>query len=191
MRIGHGFDTHRFQPGRRLVLGGVDVPYEMGMEAHSDGDVVIHALCDALLGAAALGDLNAVLTESRYDHENRILIGMSNGKRYAFRPHEIQLGGVPEPDRASEIVDEVVDLVNRVWQEREGITPSTKERDLPTVIEIFQLLPRTNCRECGFVTCLACAADIRSGAKSPEDCPALAKPEYAGNREQLLALFSS
>ena len=57
MRIGHGFDTHRFQPGRRLVLGGVDVPYEMGMEAHSDGDVVIHALCDALLGAAALGDI--------------------------------------------------------------------------------------------------------------------------------------
>lgn len=57
MRIGHGFDTHRFQPDRRLVLGGVDIPYEMGMEAHSDGDVVIHALCDALLGAAALGDI--------------------------------------------------------------------------------------------------------------------------------------
>ena len=57
MRIGHGYDTHRFQPGRRLVLGGVDIPYEMGMEAHSDGDVVIHALCDALLGAAALGDI--------------------------------------------------------------------------------------------------------------------------------------
>jgi len=57
MRIGQGFDAHRFQPGRRLVLGGVTIPYEMGMEAHSDGDVVLHAVCDALLGAAALGDI--------------------------------------------------------------------------------------------------------------------------------------
>ncbi len=57
MRIGQGFDAHRFQPGRRLVLGGVAIPYELGMEAHSDGDVVLHALCDALLGAAGLGDI--------------------------------------------------------------------------------------------------------------------------------------
>ncbi|MFO1436183.1 MAG: 2-C-methyl-D-erythritol 2,4-cyclodiphosphate synthase [Gammaproteobacteria bacterium] len=57
MRVGQGFDAHRFQAGRRLVLGGVDIPYELGMEAHSDGDVVIHAICDALLGAAAMGDI--------------------------------------------------------------------------------------------------------------------------------------
>jgi 2-C-methyl-D-erythritol 2,4-cyclodiphosphate synthase len=57
MRIGHGFDVHRFGPGRKLVLGGVDIPYEQGLIAHSDGDVLIHALCDALLGAAALGDI--------------------------------------------------------------------------------------------------------------------------------------
>lgn len=57
MRIGQGFDAHRFQAGRRLVLGGVDIPYEQGMEAHSDGDVVIHAICDALLGAVAMGDI--------------------------------------------------------------------------------------------------------------------------------------
>ncbi|MCG3200505.1 MAG: 2-C-methyl-D-erythritol 2,4-cyclodiphosphate synthase [Gammaproteobacteria bacterium] len=57
MRIGQGFDAHRFQAGRRLVLGGVDIPYERGMEAHSDGDVVVHAVCDALLGAVALGDI--------------------------------------------------------------------------------------------------------------------------------------
>lgn len=57
MRIGHGYDAHRFQAGRRLVLGGVEIPYERGMAAHSDGDVLIHAICDALLGAAALGDI--------------------------------------------------------------------------------------------------------------------------------------
>ena len=57
MRIGQGYDAHKFKDGGRLVLGGVEIPYEKGMEAHSDGDVVIHALCDALLGAMALGDI--------------------------------------------------------------------------------------------------------------------------------------
>lgn len=57
MLIGQGIDAHRFAPGRRLVLGGIEVPYGQGLAAHSDGDVVIHALCDALLGAAGLGDI--------------------------------------------------------------------------------------------------------------------------------------
>lgn len=57
MRIGQGFDAHRFAAGRRLVLGGVSIDHPLGMAAHSDGDVVIHALCDALLGAAGLGDI--------------------------------------------------------------------------------------------------------------------------------------
>ncbi len=57
MRIGHGFDVHAFAPGRRLVLGGVEIPHSHGLAAHSDGDVLIHALCDALLGAAGLGDI--------------------------------------------------------------------------------------------------------------------------------------
>ncbi|CAK0776274.1 2-C-methyl-D-erythritol 2,4-cyclodiphosphate synthase [Gammaproteobacteria bacterium] len=57
MRIGHGFDAHRFILGRPLVLGGVPIPFEKGLEAHSDGDVVIHALCDALLGAIGKGDI--------------------------------------------------------------------------------------------------------------------------------------
>ena len=57
MRIGHGYDVHRFGPGDKLILGGVSIPYEHGFVAHSDGDVLIHALIDALLGAAALGDI--------------------------------------------------------------------------------------------------------------------------------------
>jgi 2-C-methyl-D-erythritol 2,4-cyclodiphosphate synthase len=57
MRIGHGYDLHALAPGRRLVLGGVDIPHSHGPIAHSDGDVLLHALADALLGAAALGDI--------------------------------------------------------------------------------------------------------------------------------------
>jgi 2-C-methyl-D-erythritol 2,4-cyclodiphosphate synthase len=57
MRIGQGFDAHAFREGGRLMLGGVEIPHTHGLAAHSDGDVVLHALCDALLGAAGLGDI--------------------------------------------------------------------------------------------------------------------------------------
>ena len=57
MRIGHGYDVHRLVQGRRLILGGVDIPHTLGLEGHSDADVLLHAICDALLGAAALGDI--------------------------------------------------------------------------------------------------------------------------------------
>ncbi len=57
MRIGTGFDVHRFAPGRRLVLGGVEIPHDRGLEGHSDADALLHAICDAILGALALGDI--------------------------------------------------------------------------------------------------------------------------------------
>ena len=57
IRVGQGYDVHRFKEGGDVILGGVKIAYEQGLEAHSDGDVVLHALCDALLGAAALGDI--------------------------------------------------------------------------------------------------------------------------------------
>jgi len=57
MRVGQGFDVHALVPGRRLVLGGVHIPHHLGLEGHSDADVLLHAICDALLGAAGLGDI--------------------------------------------------------------------------------------------------------------------------------------
>jgi 2-C-methyl-D-erythritol 2,4-cyclodiphosphate synthase len=77
MRIGHGYDAHRFAAGRPLVLGGVTIPHDQGLAAHSDGDVLIHALCDALLGAAALGDIGRHFPDTSRDYENidsRILL---------------------------------------------------------------------------------------------------------------------
>jgi 2-C-methyl-D-erythritol 2,4-cyclodiphosphate synthase len=59
MRIGSGFDVHALVAGRRLVIGGVTIPHERGLEGHSDADVLLHAVCDAILGALALGDLGA------------------------------------------------------------------------------------------------------------------------------------
>lgn len=77
MRIGHGYDAHTFVDDRPLILGGVTIPYEKGLLAHSDGDAVIHALCDALLGAAALGDIGNYFpdtSEEFEDIDSRILL---------------------------------------------------------------------------------------------------------------------
>lgn len=70
IRIGQGFDAHRFGAQRRLVLAGVEVPHVIGLIAHSDGDVVIHALCDALLGAAGLGDIGHHFPDSDAAYKN-------------------------------------------------------------------------------------------------------------------------
>ena len=56
-RVGHGYDVHRRVPGRQLILGGVDIPYNLGLDGHSDADVLLHAVCDSLLGAAAMRDI--------------------------------------------------------------------------------------------------------------------------------------
>ena len=64
MRIGHGYDVHRLVEGRKLILGGVQIEYEKGLLGHSDADVVTHAICDSLLGAAALGDIGGYFPDS-------------------------------------------------------------------------------------------------------------------------------
>lgn len=77
MRIGQGFDAHRFSDNGRLVLGGVEIPFDKGMQAHSDGDVVIHALCDAILGALALGDIGQHFPDNSEEYkgiDSRILL---------------------------------------------------------------------------------------------------------------------
>jgi len=77
MRIGHGFDVHAFGPGDHVILGGEKIAHSSGLVAHSDGDVVLHALCDALLGAAGLGDIGAHFpdTDATYaDVDSRVLL---------------------------------------------------------------------------------------------------------------------
>ena len=64
MRIGHGYDVHRLVKGRRLIVGGVDIPHDMGLLGHSDADVLLHAISDAILGAAALGDIGGMFPDT-------------------------------------------------------------------------------------------------------------------------------
>jgi 2-C-methyl-D-erythritol 2,4-cyclodiphosphate synthase len=77
MRIGQGFDVHALVTGRKLIVGGVDIPNEKGLDGHSDADVLLHALCDALLGAAAMGDIGRHFpdTDLRYKNaDSRVLL---------------------------------------------------------------------------------------------------------------------
>ncbi len=77
MRIGSGFDVHQLVEGRKLIIGGVDIPYGKGLLGHSDADVLLHAICDALLGAAALGDIGRHFSDADAKYKNidsRILL---------------------------------------------------------------------------------------------------------------------
>ena len=83
MRIGQGFDVHAFAAGRKLIIGGVDIPFSRGLEGHSDADVLLHAICDALLGAAGLGDIGKHYpdTDARYkDIDSRKLLRSVSGE---------------------------------------------------------------------------------------------------------------
>ena len=80
MRIGHGYDVHRLVSGRKLIIGGESIPFELGLSGHSDADVLLHAVCDALLGAAALGDIGKHFPDSDPSFEgidSRILLRLS------------------------------------------------------------------------------------------------------------------
>jgi 2-C-methyl-D-erythritol 2,4-cyclodiphosphate synthase len=94
MRIGHGFDAHRFTEGGFVVLGGVRIPHSRGIKAHSDGDVVLHALCDALLGAGGLGDIGGHFPDSEPTYggiDSRILL---RRVRDLLQAHHLRVGNV-------------------------------------------------------------------------------------------------
>ncbi len=89
MRIGHGFDVHKLVIGRKCIIGGVNVPHEKGLDGHSDADVLLHAICDALLGAAALGDIGKHFPPSDNAYKNadsrtllRIVVALLKAKNF-------------------------------------------------------------------------------------------------------------
>ena len=98
MRIGHGFDVHKFGGAGPLILAGVAVPFEQGFIAHSDGDVAIHALCDAILGALCLGDIGNHFPDTDGQYENissrvllRHVVGLMNEKAYQIGNADITI----------------------------------------------------------------------------------------------------
>lgn len=94
LRIGHGYDVHRLTEGRRLILGGVEVPYEKGLLGHSDADVLTHAVMDALLGAAALGDIGKLFPDSDAAYAGADSIALLERVTALLREHGWRVGNV-------------------------------------------------------------------------------------------------
>lgn len=94
MRIGHGYDVHRLVEGRRLILGGVEIPWEKGLLGHSDADVLTHAVMDALLGAAALGDIGKLFPDTDPAYEGADSIGLLRRVTAILQEHGYRVGNV-------------------------------------------------------------------------------------------------
>lgn len=133
--------------------------------------------------------LNALYDGVWYDHENKTLIWRETDQTYAFRPHEIRIAQVQDPQDAREAAEAIIARINRVWAERAKTQPRFTTRKPPSVIEIYKLLPQTNCKECGRATCMAFAADLSQGKALAEDCPPLCQPERAEKKEKIANLF--
>lgn len=91
MRIGHGYDVHRLKAGRKLIIGGVEIPHTLGLDGHSDADVLIHAIIDALLGAAALGDIGKLFpdTDDVYLNIDSTVLLQKVSKKLSEKGYEI------------------------------------------------------------------------------------------------------
>lgn len=91
LRIGHGYDVHRLTEGRPLILGGLTIPYERGLDGHSDADVLLHAVMDALLGAAALGDIGALFpdTDNAYRGASSLALLREVGRQLADAGYDV------------------------------------------------------------------------------------------------------
>ena len=92
MRIGHGYDVHRLVEGRKLIIGGVDIPYEKGLLGHSDADVLLHAIADALLGAAAMGDIGGMFpdTDEKWKGANSLMLLRAVAERLEAEEYYIE-----------------------------------------------------------------------------------------------------
>ena len=112
MRIGHGYDVHRLVKDRPLILGGVEIPFELGLLGHSDADVLLHAVCDALLGAAALGDIGKHFPDSDEQYrgiDSRKLLRCVNGllKKSGYRVVNIDSTVLAEAPKLKPYINEI------------------------------------------------------------------------------------
>lgn len=133
----------------------------------------------------ALPYLNGALEGAEFYADAQVLVWKRADKKFAFRPREIAAAPAEDRGEAERLIAEGVQLVNDLWSRRDALTPSFERRELPTVMEIYKLLPRTNCKECGRPTCMAFAASLREGQAEVSDCC----PLSGESRDELQALF--
>jgi ArsR family metal-binding transcriptional regulator len=139
--------------------------------------------------SAVLPYLNARLGGAEYDHGARVLIWKDRAHRFAFRPREIKAAPANDREEARSLIDRAVGMVNEVWRERERIEPRYDKRTKANLMQLYRLLPRTNCGRCGCETCMAFAARLREDESELRDCPVLEEPAYGDNLRGLLQML--
>ena len=135
MRIGHGYDVHRLTAGRKLVVGGVEIPYVLGLDGHSDADVLVHAVMDALLGAAAMGDIGKLFPDSdpQYSGISSILLLETVVRRLkdvGYRVGNVDATIVAQKPKMAPYLPEMVQILAKSLQvpaDRVNIKATTEE----------------------------------------------------------------
>ncbi len=133
--------------------------------------------------------LNATLRGAVYNPAAPALTWKKGGHNIAFHPFEIATSDVEDREKAEQEVRGLVELVNRTWARRAEIEPSHEVRQRPTPMAVYQLLPRTNCGQCGEATCFTFALKLVAAQVSLEDCPPMGEPRYRPQAQQLAALL--
>ena len=136
MRIGHGYDVHKLVEGRDLILGGVKIPYEKGLLGHSDADVLLHAVSDALLGAAGLGDIGVHFpdTDPQYKGADSLLLLQTVGqkvKAQGYRISNIDVTMIAQRPKLKDYIPQMVQNIARVLElepSRVNVKATTEEK---------------------------------------------------------------
>jgi ArsR family metal-binding transcriptional regulator len=135
--------------------------------------------------------LNATLRGAAYTAAAPALIWTKAGHRVAFHPYQIAVSNVADRDAAIHELDEVVKLVNRTWERRAEIQPKFDERHRPVPMEVYKLLPQTNCKACGQPTCFVFAAKLTLGQVDLPACPVLQEPRCADRLARLADMLGA
>ena len=142
---------------------------------------------------ADLSDLlpyvNGTLKKRFYDPNSHTIVFKMDGHGVAVRPREIRLGNLVDKEEGEKVAREVIDFINGIAEKKDTITPDFTRKEPPKAIEIFKLLPRSNCKKCGRPTCMAFATALAKGDADIDDCPELHEEYYRANREKIETLF--
>lgn len=136
IKVGIGFDSHRFVENRKLIIGGVEIDHELGLEGHSDADVLAHAICDALLGALGEGDIGTYFPDSEPKYKNISSLKLLNSIAQKITENKFSIGNIDsvivcEEPKLSQYIDEMKEKISKALttsKENIGIKATTNEK---------------------------------------------------------------
>ena len=132
--------------------------------------------------------LNAAWKGAIYDHANHCLTWRMGGRAVSVRPYEIAVSNLEDREEAATVIERLVGMINRTWERRDEIKPDYEMHRRPTLLEVYKLLPQTNCKRCGQSTCFIFALKLVTAQARLEDCPPLFEPQYADRLARLQAI---